>query len=259
MKKRVVLAAAVAVWAIAPKASEATVINFDFTTLNGGAEGVLPSQVTVNGIVATGQTGNGTADAPLWLRNGGDDHGLGVCSEGQSNCTSGHGDVNEISSLTNVEAIYLQNTNGGLWTSLWASSLDSGGSNGHESGQLLWTSVATASHPHGDFTDPSAGSFTFQFGDFGADVEADILQLALLAGFDPSAQFLEFRDNPANCETVSYKVGWKTKYKLVCNNDYLVWKGSVDVPDDVPEPFTISLLGVGLLGIAAKKRLARVA
>ena len=59
-----------------PLSGSAAPIPFDFTTLNDGAEGILPNSVIVAGVLAEGCLTNFTRE-PLWLRNGGTDHGLG--------------------------------------------------------------------------------------------------------------------------------------------------------------------------------------
>jgi hypothetical protein len=224
--------------AIAPSGS-AWAVPFDFTTLNGGAEGLLPgsaTSATVAGVLAEGFQLPSTA-SPLWLRNAANEHGLGVCSEGGSSCSAG-GDVNEISQLTNSEGIRLTLPTGFKWTSLWVSSLDSGGSNGHEKGLLYWanTSAFSAANP----------SFGFGYGNFGTLVEGDILTLAAAAGFDPTAKYLWFVDDPSNC----------SGSPSTCNNDYLLWKGDTAA---APEPATLVLLGTGLIGfrIISRRRTRR--
>lgn len=210
---------------------------FDFTTLNGGVEGILASSVTVNGVLAEG-FGPLTTAAPLWLRNVPNDHGLGVCSE-TGLCTSGGGDVNEISQLTNQEGIRLTLPTGfTAWTSLFVSSLDSGGSNGAEQGLLYWSNTAAFSSLN--------PSFGFGYGDFGTSVEGDILTLAAAAGFDPAAKYLWFITDPANC----------SGSPSTCNNDYLLWKGDIT---PVPEPTTMALAGMALVGlmIAVRRRTRR--
>jgi hypothetical protein len=143
---------------VAPVESHATVITFDFAS-GSGSQSAGTSTLTQNGIVASGFSDNPTLLAPatLWLRNQTGDHGLGVCSPGES-CSSG-GDFNELSQLTNNEAITLTDTNGGVWTSLWVSSLDSGGTGGNESGIIYWSTTGTP----GSFTN----SFSFSFLSFG--------------------------------------------------------------------------------------------
>lgn len=214
--------------ALAPLA-QATSITFDFTTVSSDAFGDVGStSVNVNGIVATGYSNSLTNPADLWKRNNVNDHGLGVCSEGHNACVSGGGDVNELSNQMNNEAIVLDNTNGGMWTSLWVSSLDSGGSHNNESGLLYW----------GNTLGSWDGSFSFSYADLNPAVEGDILALAP-SNFGFSAKYLMFTNNSENGS----------------NNDYVVWKGAVET---VPEPAPLALLGLGLLSVLffRRKRIA---
>jgi hypothetical protein len=214
----------------------------DFDTLNGGAEGLLPgsaTSATVAGVLAEGFQLPSTPK-PLWLRNTTNDHGLGVCSEGSASCAQnvGGGDVNEVSSLTNPEGIRLTLPTGFKWTSLFVSSLDSGGTNSHEKGLLYWSSSSTFNTGN--------SHFGFGYGDFGTSVEGNILSLAAAANFDPTAKYLWFVDDSSNC------IG----SPCIGNNDYLVWKGDISA---VPEPTTAALVGTVLVGlmIIARRRTRR--
>src|SRR6266581_4839710 len=210
-----------------PLSASGATISFDFTTLNGGAEGYLPGNATtatVNGVLAEGLLTNLTTTEPLWLRNGGTDHGLGVCSEGATPCGTG-GDQNELSQLDQSEAIRLSLPTGATaWSSLWISSLDSGGSNSNESGILEWSSTATG------FTDiPGITSFHFSFNTFSPSIEEDIFAAAVAGGFDPTSMYLLFINESTNCQSGT------------CNNDYLVWKGAYEglLLQQTPEPGTV--------------------
>jgi hypothetical protein len=206
----------------------ALALPFDFTAVGSNNTNVGLS-VTNGGVTADGFDLTAGTTAPLWLRNETNDHGLGVCSEGDTACKSGGGDVNELTNAADQEAIRLTRPVNTIWTSLWVSSLDSGGSNNAERGILLWSN-SSSSFSFGN-------SFAFGFGDFPASaVEGDLLTLAAAAGFDPTARYVLFINDPANGAAGDG-----------ANNDYLVWKGATAPPQlQVPEPGSMALLAVAL-------------
>jgi hypothetical protein len=179
----------------------------------------------------------------LIARNEGEDHGLGVCSEGVAASGNpchiggtGGGDVNELSQMTKEEAILLTLAPGWHWTELWVSSLDSGDSpgtsdkDGKEAGKIYWgssTDVATLL---------GGPSFNFEFTQFGSAVEGNILGLPGAGVFNAASQSVLFRPNGLLGE----------------NNDYLVYGASATNP--VPEPATLTLMGLGIAGAAARRR-----
>lgn len=185
--------------------------------------------ISSSDLTDTGNTGN-----LLWLRNNNGDRGLGICTQAELAATNSHcgfGDTNEIDNQTMVEKLLLSKSSGS-WTSLFVSSLDSNGGapNLPESGTVYWSNSLNFN---------SADSFNFTAGDFphGA-VEGDILSLGAANSFNRSAKYVVFTAN-----TTSSATG---------NNDYVVWKASA-----VPEPGTLALFGLGLIGLSMSVRRKR--
>lgn len=222
--KKLYLAAALAAFAGVAQAAPP----IDFTTIPPGTNNQpLAHSETAGGVTASAFVYNGGTsytDVILWLRNQTNDNGLGVCSE--TNCKTGGGDVNELSNQLNDEVIRLKApTSNHLWTDVWVSSLDTGGSNDAESGLVYWSNTAL----------PNLSALTpiqIDLNDItGGGVEGSIWKHLVVNGIDPTADYLFFRADPLNTE------GGKA------NNDYLVW-GVGTQP--VPEPGTYALMGVGL-------------
>lgn len=203
---------------------------------NGANNTQLGTSETVGGITIYGGAWNGSSlhFANLWLRNQTNDHGLGVCSEGKDGCSNGGGDVNELDNSGNYEGIVLdKGASSPNWASLWVSSLDSNGSSGHETGTLLWGNT---------LSDLLSNYFSFSYGDFGTNVEGDVLGLSQASSFDPTARYVIFVAGTPNC-----LAGAQTPGCNGTNNDYLVYGASLA---SVPEPPVLGLFGLGLLLLA---------
>jgi len=251
MSRTLTAALALAAILTLPTGALAAPIFYDFSS---GTGGVVPLGSTET---FTGAHGTLTAsafyyDGTNWLssnlitRNVTNDNGLGVCSsaevDGCATGDTGGGDNNELSQLSNTEAILLERPAGATWEGLWVSSLDDNGTGNTEEGTLYWGNSSDIASLLG------GSSFTFSYPIFGAGVVEGSLPLP--------GQF--FTDNALYVLFVPGG-GYPTNG---LNNDYLVWGAeldSVDVPGDVPvpEPASLLLLGSGLLALAHKRRRAR--
>jgi hypothetical protein len=179
-----------------------------------------------------------------------------VCSEGESNCPdpatvtsyqSGGGDNNELSQLTNPEAILLTLPDGSVWVELYVSSLDSGGTSGSEEGRLYYGNTSNIA----DLI--SSGSFF----DFAYNTDTSL-------GINIEGEIMALMDNAVKLavSTSSYLLFTHQTPLGSANEDYLVWKGVIETggspPSEVvvPEPGILALLslGLGLAGLGFTRR-----
>lgn len=212
----------------------------DFATLAAGDKvtSLGTGISTIGPVSAQGFSTRSGAWAPdrLIARDENNDHGLGVCSESQAAsggpCNiggTGGGDNNELSATGFFEAILFSLADDYLWTELWVSSLDAGDADGVEEGRVHWGNSSDI------LTLLGGPSFAFEWGDFGASVEGDILSLGAAAGFNAAAKYVLFIPDGG----------------LTDNNDYLVWGASTR---PIPEPGTLMLFGGGLAALRAARR-----
>lgn len=171
------------------------------------------------------------ATSRLWERNNpswSGDQGLGVCSEGDSKCVSGGGDVNELDNIGKDEVVRLTMNKVENWSNVFISSLDT-----KEMATVYWSNNPTANLD----TITTKTSFQAGVGPFsGGKVLNSIMPQLTTAGFDVSSKYLFFRAGGPGATT---------------DNDYLVW-GVTMVPE--PETYAMLMAGLGLMGVIARRR-----
>jgi hypothetical protein len=142
-------------------------------TVNGGGSQIVYNNlgVTVTGYYWNGQTWVTGTNSGLSLTGRNDigqgnsvqDHGIGVCSPGET-CNGSSEEANELSNQQNYELLQISLTSGqtGAWTGVDLSSLDKGGNGIYITGQVFASDDAPNSvfRPDGTggFASPTAGS-----------------------------------------------------------------------------------------------------
>jgi hypothetical protein len=169
--------------------------------------------------------------ATLWRRHVPNDNGLGVCSPGE-NCPSG-GDYNEISNNLWPELLRVTRPDGWLFTGFGLSSLDP---NPGTPGLPVEHGILNFGHGAGLPGAPgmvTGSTFTFAYA---GDVEPSFA----IAPMHQDAHYLWFE-----------AFNWNNPNAT--DNDFLVRSITLQ-QQQVPEPGTLALLGLGVAGLVATRR-----
>jgi hypothetical protein len=213
-------------------AEASTIIDFAATLAAGvpgvGDQGV--STLTVGGVAVDGLYFDDDAWLPahLYVRNEEDDHGLGICNGLESECPGpeGGGDINELDNDGADELLRLTLPDGFRWVSVQLSSVDDNDGHEPERGVLSGSSSG----------DPAlAMSGLWQFDDSAGNEPSFAIPMA--AAMSPYLFFQPF----------DWTGGGHT------NNDFLVYKVEIERVD-MPEPASLTLLGLGLLATGLYRR-----
>lgn len=211
-------------------ADAALLVGIDFST--GGNNTNLGQTENVGGVVANAFVGSPTGAAyvatDLWRRNQTNDHGFGVCSEGNASCLSGGGDVNELDNMNSDELIQLVRPDGQTWSAFQLSSLDGDGdAGGGENGIAYFSNTALTSGTTTLATLSAAALSSISFAFAGGTVEP------LFNGFTAAQQTAKY---------IYFVAGGGPNGGV--NNDYLVYGVST-----VPLPGAALLFGTALAGL----------
>jgi len=213
-----------------PQAASALIIDFTLAgTGNLGVGTYTAGPVTVDAFYELNGSFTSTGVSLVGF-NAVDHHGFGVCSPPESGCTAG-GTNSELDNLGPSELIRLTLAPGWRWVDVSVSALTTVILS--DKGQLLY---ANSDGLPGDL------SFATLFASFTAADGAE--QTLALDGSAALAPFLYFLPGPLITTN---------------NDDFLVWRVTVERAEAVPEPTIALLLGVALaaLSVLARKRARR--
>jgi hypothetical protein len=177
--------------------------------------------------------------ANLFGRNESNDHGLGICSTGESCGTgTGNGDYNEISNELHPETLRLTLPNGYTWGSIRISSLDTNSGTGPvEHGVLFGSSTGTPGAP---------GAIGSQICTFAATGTQTCVSTG---GSEP---VLTIPNSFANSPYL-FLEALDLSNASNTNNDFLLYSVTIN-QTATPEPGSLLLFGSGLVGLGGLVR-----
>jgi hypothetical protein len=217
------------VLAITSSTADASII-VDFATSMPAGDTGSPTYVDASGVVVDGLYFDDDLWLPanLYVRNEADDHGLGICNGLEAPCLGpeGGGDVNEVDNDGSDELLRLALPDGFRWVSVQLSSVDD--NDGHEPERGVLSGSASG--------DPALSmTALWQFDDSMGNEPSFAIPMA--AAMSPYLFFQPF--------------DWTGGGNR--NNDFLVYKVEIERVD-MPEPASLTLLGLGLLATGLYRR-----